>query len=294
MEEHEEYEQIPWSELTTRPPDGRRRLVYLVAGGLGALILIVLVARAFLSPSPVDPMAPGVTAAQTETSATTAAAPATTAAAVSPAPALLYREEDLMAFPATPGERAAVARAEWFVTDYFTADLEPTGSADVRAALPGGADFPEMPQDASGSVSYVEWARAFRVEEVGEGRYLVGVVFRSLGAPPDRGFYRLAVRAVDVTVAVAADGGTAVIDLPAPVAVPAGPELEPWPEDSTEPPQWVVDDALAAVAGWGSEPRLVAAYDEGADWRVVLTLADEVGNRWPVAVRVEGDGSETG
>ena len=36
MEEHEEFEQIPWSELTTRPPDGRRRLIYLVAGGLGA------------------------------------------------------------------------------------------------------------------------------------------------------------------------------------------------------------------------------------------------------------------
>jgi len=294
MEEHEEYEQIPWSELTTRPPDGRRRLIYLVAGGLGALILVVLVARAFFSASPGDPVAPAITVAQTETTATTVAAPATTAAAASPAPSLLYREEDLMAFPATPGERAAVARAEWFVTDYFTADLEPTGSADVRAALPGGADFPEMPQDASGSVSYVEWARAFRVEEIADGRYLVGVVFRSLGAPPDRGFYRLPVRAVEVTVAVGADGGSAVVDLPAPVAVPAGPEPEPWPEAAAEPPQWVVDDALAAVAGWGSEPRLVAAYDEGTAWRVVLTLADEVGNRWPVAVRVEGDDTQSG
>ncbi len=116
MEEHEEYEQIPWSELTTRPPDDRRRLIYLVAGGLGALILVVLVARAFLSPSRAVPVAPSVTLAQSETTATTAAAPATTVGAATPAPALLYREEDLMAFPATPGERAAVARAEWFVT----------------------------------------------------------------------------------------------------------------------------------------------------------------------------------
>ncbi len=153
MEEHEEFEQIPWSELTTRPPDGRRRLIYLVAGGLGALILVVLVARAFMSSSPADPVAPSITLAQTETTATTSAAVPTTAAPASPAPSLLYREADLMAFPATPGERAAVARAEWFVTDYFTADLEPTGSADVRAALPGGAAMPEMPQDSAPGAS---------------------------------------------------------------------------------------------------------------------------------------------
>ena len=56
----------------------------------------------------------------------------------------------------------------------------------------------------------------------------------------------------------------------------------------------MADDALASVAGWGGEPRLVAAYAEEAGWRVVLTLADEVGNRWPVAVFVEGDGSQRG
>ena len=287
MEEHEEFEQIPWSELTTRPPDGRRRLIYLVAGGLGALILVVLVARAFMSSSPTEPVAPSITLALTETTASTSAS-GTTAAAASPAPSLLYREADLMAFPATPGERAAVARAEWFVTDYFTADLEPTGSADVRAALPGGAAMPEMPQDSAGSLSYVEWARAFRVEEVGEGLYLVGVVFRSLGAPPERGFYRLPVRAVEVTVAVAADGGSTVVDLPTPVALPAGPQAEAWAEETTEAPRWVLDAAVALVAGWGTEPRLAGAQSGAAGWRVVLTLADEVGNRWPVVVSVAG------
>ncbi|MFH1329411.1 MAG: hypothetical protein ABIJ48_01935, partial [Actinomycetota bacterium] len=142
MEEHEEFEQIPWSELTARPPDGRRRIVYLAAGGLGTLVLAVLVVRAFGSPSPATPVAPAITVAQGETTVATAiTTPTATTAAVaaSPAPSLLYREADLMAFPATPAERAAVVRAEWFVTDYFTADLEPAGSADVRAALPGGA-----------------------------------------------------------------------------------------------------------------------------------------------------------
>jgi len=63
-------------------------------------------------------------------------------------------------------------------------------------------------------------------------------------------------------------------------------------EESAEAPQWVVDEALASVAGWGTEPRLVAAQADGTGWRVVLTMADEVGNRWPVAVSVAG--AETG
>jgi hypothetical protein len=297
MEEHEEFEQIPWSELTARPPGGKRRLAYLVAGALGALVVAVLVVRAFLSTSPAVPVAPGVTVAGDEpasTSSTAAAAAPTTSAAASTAPALLYREADLMAFPATPGERAAVARAEWFVTDYFTADLEPTGSADIRAALPGGAAVPEMPQDAAGGLSYVEWARAFRVEELGGGLYRIGVAFRALGAPPDRGFYRLAVRAVEITVAVAEDGGSTVVDLPTPVALPAGPEPPPWPEEAAEAPQWVLDAAVSTAGTWGVEPRLVSVHRAETGWRVILTLADEVGNRWPVVLFVEGSADDGG
>lgn len=293
MEEHEEYEQIPWSQLTGGPPSGKRRLVYLAAGALGTLVLAVLVGRALLS-SPVDTLAPPGTAASgnggpgAEESATSS-----TGADASPS-ALLYREADLMAFPETPGERAAVARAEWFVTDYFTADLEPSGSADVRTALPAGARTPDLPQDSAASLSYVEWARAFRVEEVGEGLFRVGVVFRALGAPPERGFYRLPVRAVEVTVLVNGDGGSVVVDLPTPVAVPAGPEPAAWPEEALDPPRGVTDAALAMVAGWGTEPRLVSAARGEGGWRVVLTLADEVGNRWPAAVFVAVADASTG
>jgi len=287
MDDHEEFEQIPWSELTTRPPNGRKRLIYMVAGGVGVLVLVVLVARAFTSSSPAQPLAPAVTVAQTDTSVAGEVASTTTAVAAAPAPSLLYREADLMAFPATPAERAAVARAEWFVTDYFTADLEPSGSTDVRAALPGGAVLPEMPQDSASGLSYVEWARAFRVEEIEEGRFRVAVAFRALGAPPESGFYRLPVRAVEVTVAVSADGGSTVVDLPTPVPLPAGPEPGPWPEEA-EAPQWVLEAALGEAAGWGLEPRLLAAHSDGLAWRVVLTLADEVGNRWPMAVWVNG------
>ena len=87
-------------------------------------------------------------------------------------------------------------------------------------------------------------------------------------------------------MAVAADGGTTVVDLPTPVALPAGPEPAAWPAEAAEAPQWVLDEALAAVSGWGTEARLVAAQAAGAGWRLVLTVADEVGNRWPVSVAV--------
>jgi len=122
----------------------------------------------------------------------------------------------------------------------------------------------------------------------------VGVVFRALGAPPDRGFYRLPVRAVEVLVQVNADGGSVVVDLPTPVALPAGPEPEAWADDPQDPPRRVADAALARVAGWGDEPRLLSATRGEGGWRVVLTLADEVGNRWPASVFVEVESDDTG
>jgi len=284
VEEHEEYEQIPWAQLTGGPPSGKRRLVYLAAGAVGTLVLAVLVARAFLS-SPAETLAPSDSVVSGNDDAASEAASTSSTGAES-ASAILYREADLMAFPETPGERAAVARAEWFVTDYFTADLEPSGSADVRTALPAGARVPDLPQDSAAGLSYVEWARAFRVEEVGAGLFRVGVVYRALGAPPERGFYRLPVRAVEVLVLVNEDGGSVVVDLPTPVALPAGPEPEAWPEEAVDPPRGVTDAALAMVAGWGTEPRVVSAARSDSGWRVVLTLADEVGNRWPASVLV--------
>ena len=289
-QEHEEVESIPWSELLSQQPERRRRMIYLASGAIGAMVLGILVARTWMSPSvasvPVTPadstLAAGTSAVTTSTSLLAGPLPTI------PVPVPLYSEADLMAFPSGTEERAAVARAEWFVTDYFTADLEPNGSADVLVALPAGVDLPELPQDTASALSYVEWARAFRVDEADLG------VYRALGAPPDRGFYRLPVRAVEVTVAVSSRGGSVVVDLPTPVPMPAAPEPDPWPVTEGEPPAEVVEGAIAAAAGWGSEPRLVVAQPVAEGWRVVLTMADEVGNRWPVTVRVDGTGEAVG
>ncbi len=127
MEEREELEHVPWADLMaeSEPEDRRRKAIYLGVAMVGALVLGVIVARSWWAtpPSP-TPLAPG---AETPVAATT----------VPDVPDLpLYTEADLMADPPNPAARLAVARAEWFVADYFTADLEPSGSADIRAALP--------------------------------------------------------------------------------------------------------------------------------------------------------------
>lgn len=283
MEHTEDVESVPWSELleTTDPSLERRRIAYMAAGLVGAVVLGAVIARAWWTPSGPTILAPAVTIAAPAPDDAGVALPATTT--LPP----LYSEADLMADPPDPGARAAIVRAEWFVSDFFTADYEPTGSGDVRAALPGSAAIPDLPQDGGGGISYVEWARAFRVDEVGDGTYLVGVIFRALGAPADGSFSRLPVRAVEVHVDVLGDGA-AILDLPRPVAVPAGPEPASWPAGTVDPPQVVIDVAAARASVWGVEPRIVSAAEVAEGWRVVVTVADSVGNRWPLSIIVEG------
>lgn len=283
MDEREEMEQVPWQDLfaESEPEDQRRRAIYVGAGLVGAMIAGIFMARVWFEPGPPPaPVAPAVEEGVEADSPDGEALPEI--------PGLpLYSEADLMAHPPDPSQRAAMARAEWFVTDYFTADLEPNGSADILAALPSGA-LEAYPQDSSGSVSYVEWARAFRVAPVGDGTYRVGVVFRTLAAPPDRGFIRQPVRAVEIRVAVAGDGGATVLDIPSPIPLPAGPEPDALAEAVIDAPQAVVEAAAAQASGWGSDPRVVSVRRSGADWRVVVTVADAAGTRWPLAVHVLG------
>lgn len=283
VDEREELERVPWADLMAEaePEDRRRRTVYLAAGLVGAMVLGVVVARSWWSPGALPPIAPATTVLEGEDPGQPATLPD-----LSGVP--LYSEADLMADPPDPKARAAVARAEWFVTDYFTADMEPDGSAEVRAALPTGAAPLDFPQDGGGGISYVEWARAFDVEVAEDGSYVVSVAYRTLAAPPDRGFFRQPVRAVSVPVGVSDGGGATVLDLPSPIPMPAGPEPESWPEDTGDPPREVVDIAGARASAWGTEPRIVSAAQVGESWRVVVTVADAVGNRWPLVVMVQG------
>ena len=285
MDQNETVESVPWGELLDEAEPGQdfRRIAYLAVGLLGAVVMGAVIARAWWSPSPPTVIAPGAPIAagsQPVGEASAAVPPATTSTLV------LYSEADLMADPPDPGERSAIVRAEWFVSDYFTADYEPSGSGDIRAALPSAAEMPDMPQDGRGGISYVEWARAFHVDRASDGTYLVGIAFRALAAPPDGAFIRLPVRAVEVAVEVGM-GGATVLDLPRPTALPVGPEPPPWPDPTGNPPPGVVDIAAARASVWGSEPRIVSASSIDGGWRVVVTVADDVGNRWPLSMVIE-------
>ncbi|MEK7251807.1 MAG: hypothetical protein AAB198_00930 [Actinomycetota bacterium] len=280
MEEREELEHVPWADLMaeSEPEDRRRRAMYLGIGMVGALVLGVIVARSWwAAPSVPTPLAP---AAGTSVALTTL--PDATDLP-------LYSEADLMADPPDPASRLAMVRAEWFVADYFTADLEPSGSADVRAALPPSV-AEDLALDIGDAVSYVEWARAYRVEEAGDGIYRVSVAFRTLGAPPDRGFTRQPVRAVEVLVAVGGDSGATIVDLPSPIFLSLGPEAPVWVGEEATPPQEIVDLVSTRASLWGSEPQIVSAQHLGGEWRVVVTIADAVGARWPFALRIEVEG----
>lgn len=277
IESREDLEHLPWADLMAdaQPEDRRRRAIYLGAALVGAMAVGMFVARSWwAAPGVPEPTAPATTMVEVAE------------ATIPDLPDLpLYSEADLMADPPDPAARAAVMRAEWFVTDYFTADLEPSGSAEVRAALPPSV-AEDLALDIGDAVSYVEWARAFRVEEAGDGVYRVTVAFRTLGAPPDRGFTRQPVRAVEVLVDALAEGGAAVLDLPAPAMLPVGPEPEVWEGEQGSPPQEVVDEVSTRASLWGTEPRIVAAWHLDGEWRVLVTVADAVGARWPLALRV--------
>jgi hypothetical protein len=279
MDEREEIEHVPWADLMSEaePEDRRRKAIYLGVAIVGAMVLGVIVARSWwATPSVTTPLAPDDSAIA-----------ATTVPEVPDLP--LYTEADLMAVPPDPAARLAAVRAEWFVTDYFTADLEPNGSAEVRAALPASVAT-ELSLDVGAAVSYVEWARAFRIEEVGDGTYRVAVAFRTLGAPPDRGFNRQPVRAVELLIAVGGDDGTTVLDLPAPIPIPVGPEGAVWEGEPGTPPQAIVDLVSTRASLWGTEPRIVSASERDGEWRVVVTIADAIGARWPFALRVGSEG----
>ena len=109
----EEHEEIPWSMLVEQDRHGRRRTLYLAAAAIVAVVVGFTGIRFF------EGQRHGEDTAGPAPTATTAAA------AVRTTTTTLLSEADLMAVDPTTMALAAVARAEWFVTDYFTVDGSP-------------------------------------------------------------------------------------------------------------------------------------------------------------------------
>ena len=273
----DEYEEIPWSTLLSEHQQGRTKTLYLAAAVIVAVVLGFVGIRWLTAPGHGDG---GDVAAQADTT-TVPGAGAVESTTTATSTTAILSEADLMAVEPSILELSAVARAEWFVTDYFTVDgplPEELISAFVNDAM-----LPDLPSPSDADISYVEWARAFDIRPTESG-YAVSVVFRSLTEEPGGAFIRSPVRAVDVLVAVD-DGETAIADLPIPILPPVFHTIDGWMETEGE----AHDEAIAATLDYAGmfdeEAVVVQSGTAGPEWRVVFTIGDRSGNRWPVVMR---------
>ncbi|NIA25733.1 MAG: hypothetical protein GWP04_09225 [Gammaproteobacteria bacterium] len=274
----EQLESIPWSELVAQQRPFPRWVAYVASGVLAFAALGVVVARAL----------PSGAQATTEVvpSVTSTASPvaSTVVPTVVSTPVPLYSEADLMALVPGSQEQLAAVRAEWFVRDYFGSGGRPDEVLGVVAALPDGA---EIPTGGGTGVSYVEWARSAEIRTVGPDLFRATVVFGMLAGPDAQSLTRLPVRAVHVVIDVR-DGKASVVDLPSPAPIPADAEVALWPEEEEELPRSVLTVVEEEAGGWGSDPKVISAVRAAGGWRVVVTVADTAGNRWPLSLWMDG------
>ncbi len=274
----EMYEHIPWAQLAVPSREKKTWVAYLAAGAIAVAALAAMVVRSVGSaPEPPSPAVP-----------VTEAVPITTPWPLPQTEAPLLTEADLLA--ATPGqsEMSASARAEWFVSDYFSAGGNPGDHQRVLDALPEGARLPAAPNGASSS--YVEWATTSRVEAIGNERFRSTVLFRLLASTEEESYVRLPVQAVDVVVEVDGEGATRVVDLPMPVEIPIGPPVSVWEEQSEEIPDPVRAGALHIAGSWGAEPEIIEGSERQDGWRIVVMVADGAGVRWPLTLWLTDQG----
>ena len=132
----DEYEEIPWSTLLTEHRQGRAKTVYLAAAVIVAVVAGFVGVRWLTAPghgeqpalaAPIETTTTEAVVAETESSTTTA----------------VLSEADLMAVVPAVAELAAIARAEWFVTDYFTVD-GPIPE-ELISAFVNDATVPDLP-----------------------------------------------------------------------------------------------------------------------------------------------------
>lgn len=248
------YESIPWDALVTDDAKRRRRWLSIVAAALVLGALSAAIARNLPSTG-AQPLA-----------ATPSTIPATTTVTT----------PDVTV---TDGPTAA-AVAVWFLSDYFTLDGTDINRRALVEMLPAHVALPERDPDGR---SFVETVTPVVVEPAGEpGVHRVVAVVRMLTAADGSEYLRQPARAVELSVVVT-DDGVGVLDLPRPVPMPdlAVPTLDLEPGD---PPQHLLDRALEEASLWGTpDPASVSAGTDGEAWRIVVTVEDAGGLRWPVA-----------
>lgn len=209
--EHEEREEIPWSNLVAHVEDGTDRRWYIGAVAVG-LVVVAFVGLRFLGTARGGAQPPDNVAMTSSTTTAATEAPPTGGAT------LIVAEEDLTS-AAEIGTMHVVTRAEWFVADFFTVDGSDATEADLRAALGERLDGVELPHgDDRAPETFVEWAKAVAVRDMQPSSFEVDVAYRAITAGEDS-YERSAV--AFVTVGVTVSDGVPVVDM-LPIAI------DPW------------------------------------------------------------------
>lgn len=226
--------------------------MYLVAGAIALAVVGVVFGRA-LGPRPAGgPTGQGVVSSVEPAAEILARPPGSIPSAsrlTAPSQTSPLTEADLMATPPFGAGQVAMARAEWFIGDYFS--IDGGDDREDRIVAAGGwtdGSFELVDPLPEGVVSYVEWARASTVRQVADSRFEVTVVFRRYIASDGINFVRLPVEAASIAVEVGVAGASAVSGWPTWEEVPAGlPSYNP-----SSPPRASITDAVGVewpVAG---------------------------------------------
>lgn len=199
------YERIPWETLEKSGSDRQWWVigvaVAVVAGALGYSFVsnrqiapppAVATDQMAAAPSPVPPAAVAAPSAPPLVPSAPPVAPVAT-------PPQVVAEADLYALPPDSLRNQASAHAEWFVTEYLTADGSDVETNTLRSLLPPDLPLPTVPD---GTLTFVEWVLTLEVVEAGPGRFDVDVLARYMVASGGEPYQRLDPEIFTVTVAV--------------------------------------------------------------------------------------------
>ncbi len=192
------YERIPWETLEK---SGNDRQWWVI--GIAAAVVAGALGYSFVSNRPVAPPPVAVTeqvpVSPSPVPAAPQAVPTSPPAAPVATPPQVVAEADLYAVPPDSLRSQASAYAEWFVSEYLTADGSDIATKTLRSLLPADLPLPEVPD---GTLTFVEWVLTLEVVEAGPGQFDVDVLARYMVASGGEAYQRLDPEVFTVTVAV--------------------------------------------------------------------------------------------
>jgi hypothetical protein len=110
----------------------------------------------------------------------------------------------------------------------------------------------------------------------------------TLGRGSGGAYSRAGPRAVRVAIETSAAGVAVPVDLPAPVPLDASTVPDPPAAAGDPVPDDIASAAVEAAASFGSDAEVTGGAAVADGWRVMVSVADPTGIRFPLVVHVDG------